>query len=76
MKMGTLKGVKLTERKEVLENAGFKIIRINPYKKDFNIFDGISEIQDFIYESCKKMTKELNKKSLVELTEKLNTVAK
>ena len=61
------------ERKEVIENAGFKLIRINPDKEDFDIFDGISEIQDFIYESCKKLTQELNKKSLVELTEKLNT---
>ena len=26
----------------------------NPDKEDFDIFDGISEIQDFIYESCKK----------------------
>ena len=32
-----------------------------PDKEDFDIFDGISEIQDFIYESCKKLTKELNK---------------
>ena len=64
------------ERKEVIENAGFKVIRINPDKEDFDIFDGISEIQDFIYESCKKLTKELNKKSLVELTEKLKIFAK
>ena len=64
------------ERKEVIENAGFKIIRKKRDKEDFDIFDGISEIQNFIYESCKKLTKELNKKSLVELTEKLNIVAK
>ena len=64
------------ERKEVIENAGFKIIRINPDKEYLDIFDGISEIQDFVYESCKKLTKGLNKKSLIELTEKLNIVAK
>ena len=46
------------ERKEVIENAGFKIIRINPDKEDFDVFDGISQIQGFMYKSCKKQTKE------------------
>ena len=35
------------KRKEVIKNVGFKIIRINTDKEDFEIFDGISEIQDF-----------------------------
>ena len=59
------------ERKKVIENAGFKII-----KEDFDRLDGVGEIQDFIYECCKKLTKELNKKNFVELTEKINIVAK
>ena len=59
------------ERKEVIKNVGFKIIRINPDKEDLDNFDGISEIQDFINESCQKLTKEL-----VEVTEKLNIAAK
>ena len=29
------------ERRQVIENAGFKIITINPDKEDFDIFDGI-----------------------------------
>ena len=69
-------GTKETKGEKTIKKAGFKIIRSNPDKEDFDIFDGISEIQDFIYESCKKLTKELSKKSLVELTEKLHIVAK
>ena len=46
--------IKEGKREKIIkEETGFKIIRINPDKKDFDIFDEISEIEDFIYESGK-----------------------
>ena len=39
------------EREEIIKNAGIMLIRTNPDKEDFEMFDEISEIQDFIYES-------------------------
>ena len=42
------------------------LIRINPDKEDFDIFDEISEIQDFIYEPGKKLAEEPTKKYLIE----------
>ena len=49
---------------------------INPDKENFDIDDEISEIQDFIYESGKKLAEESTKKSLIEHTEKLNKMVK
>ena len=49
-------------RKIIKEETGFKIIRINPDKKNFDIFDEIGKIQEFISDS----NKILAKKSLIE----------
>ena len=43
--------IKEVEREETIEKAGIILIKINPDKKDFDIDDEISEIQDFICES-------------------------
>ena len=50
------------EREETIKNAGITLIRINPDKEDFDIFDEISEIQDFIYESDLKLGEKFKKK--------------
>ena len=78
MKMATLTDQRTKKKINRKNNkkTGFKIIRTNSDKEDFDIFDGICKIQNFIYEYCKSLTKESNKKSLVELIEKLNIVAK
>ena len=68
MKMGTLtdQKPKKKKREKTIKKAGIKIIRINPDKEDFDIFDGISEM-DFIYHSCEKLTKQLNTKTWLSL---------
>ena len=43
------------EREEIIKNLDITLIRINPDKVGFDIFDEISEIQDFIYESGLKI---------------------
>ena len=51
------------QRQNALEkNLGWEFIRINPDKKNFNIFKVINEINRHI----KKSTKETNKKSLID----------
>ena len=51
---------------------GCKFIRINPAKKNFNIFVEISKIHSFIVKSTKKLTEKSIKKSLIdELSNKL-----
>ena len=52
------------EREETIKNAGITLISINPDKKDFDIDDEISEIQDFSYESGVKLGKELKKNKI------------
>ena len=47
----------------IKEKTGFHIIRINPYKENFDIDDKISEIQDFIYESGVKLSEKLGEQS-------------
>ena len=42
--------------KTIKKEIGFKIITINPNKENFDIDDEISEIQDFTYESGKKIS--------------------
>ena len=80
MKMNTLADLKLKKEKEkekLLELLlELKIIRINPDKKFFDIDDEIGDIQVFISNSNKKLTKESTKKSLIEDTEKLNKMVK
>ena len=49
------------KREKVRKKAGFKIIRINPDKEDFDVFDEIGRIQNFIIELTKKITKQSTK---------------
>ena len=46
------------KREKVIKKAGFKIIRSSPDKEDFQVFDEISRIENFIIESTKKITKQ------------------
>ena len=65
MKMDTLidlRPKKKRKSKIIKEETGFEIIRINPDKENFDIFDEIGKIQEFISDSNKKLTK----KSLIE----------
>ena len=61
MKMDTLIDKKKEQKREktIKKETGFKIIRINPDKENFDIDDEISEIQDFIDKSGKKLAEEL-----------------
>ena len=58
--------IKEQEREEAIKNAVILLIRINPDKEGFDIFDEISEIQDFIYESGLKLGEELRKNKIIE----------
>ena len=45
------------ERKAVMKKeTGFKIIRINPDKENFDFFDELGKVQSFIIESTKRTT--------------------
>ena len=61
------------KREQTIKKLGINIIRINPDNKNF---DEIGEIQDFIYESGKKLASESTKKSLIEDSEKLTKMFK
>ena len=63
MKMDTLIDKKKEQKREktIKKETGSKIIRINPGKENFDIDDEISEIQDFIDKSGKKLAEELKK---------------
>ena len=63
--------IKEQKREQTIKKARINIIRINPDKENFDIDDEIGEIQDFIYESGKKLVEELTKKSLIENSEKM-----
>ena len=58
--------IKEQEREATMKNAGITLIRINPGKKGLDIFDKISEIQDFIYESGLKLSEELKKNKIID----------
>ena len=66
--MDTLTGQKLKSKrkKKQKKNAGITLNRINPDEKSFDIFDEISEIQDFIYKSGLKLGEELKKDKIIE----------
>ena len=66
--MDTLTGQKLKSKrkKKHKKNAGITLNRINPDEKSFDIFDEISEIQDFIYKSGLKLGEELKKDKIIE----------
>ena len=67
MKMATYTDVKLKKKREqtIVKETGFKTIRINPDKEDFDIFDEIGMIQNLIFESTKKVTEQSTKKKLL-----------
>ena len=58
--------VKEQEREETIKNLGITLIRINPDKEGFDIFNEIGKIQDFIYESGLKIIEELKKNKIIE----------
>ena len=58
--------IKEQEREETIKTLGITLIRINPDKDGFDIFDEISEIQNFIYESGIKIGKKLEKSKIIE----------
>ena len=68
--------IKEQKREQTIKIARINIIRINPDKENFDIDDEIGKIQDFIYESGKKLAEESTKKSLIEDSEKMTKVFK
>ena len=63
--------IKELKRKQTIKKFEINIIRINFDQENFDIDDEIGEIQGFIYESGKKLTKESTKKHLIEESEKM-----
>ena len=59
-------GCEIKRQKALEKKLGCKFIRINPEKKNFNLFQAINEIFQHIKESNKKSTEESTKKSLVD----------
>ena len=68
--------IKEQEREETIKNAEISLIRINPDKEGFDIFDEISEIQDFIYESGIKTGEQLKKDKIIEDLERSLKIVK
>ena len=68
--------IKEQKREQTIKKAGISIIRINPDKENFYIDGEIGEIQDFIYESDKKLAGESTKKYLIEDSEKMTKMFK
>ena len=58
--------IKEQEREETIKKLDITLIRINPDKEGFDIFDEINDIQDFIYESGFKVGEELKKNQIIE----------
>ena len=52
--------------KETMKNAGITLIRINPDKEGFDIFNERGEIQSFNYESGIKIGEELKTNKMIE----------
>ena len=61
---------KKQKRERTIKNAEITLIRINPVKEGFDIFDETSEIQDFIYKSGVKLGEQSGKNKIVEDLEK------
>ena len=54
--------IKERERQEIIKKeTGFKIIRINPVKENFDIFDEIGKLQSFIFKSNKRLIEQSTK---------------
>ena len=68
--------IKEQERKEIIKNLGITIIRINPDKEGFYIFDEIGEIQNFTYESGIKIGKELKMNKMIKDSERSLKIVK
>ena len=68
--------VKEQEREETIKNLGITLITINRDKEGFDIFDEISETQDFIYESGLKIGQELKENKMIEDLEKILKIIK
>ena len=66
--------IKEQERERVIKEAGIKLIRINPDKKNFDIDDEIGEIQDFIYKSGVKLGEQSEKNKIVEDLERTTKI--
>ena len=63
--------VKEKKREQIIKKENrFEIIRINPEKENFDIFDEIGKIQSFISKSNKRLIEQPSKKSLVDDTKK------
>ena len=62
--------IKEQEKEETIKILSITLIRINPGKEGFYIFNEISEIQDFIYKSRLKIGQELKKSKITEDLEK------
>ena len=60
----------------IKKDTGFKIIRINPDKENFDVFDEIGKNQNFIIESTKKITKQSTEKLMIDGAEKLTKILK
>ena len=58
--------IKEQKREETIKNLSITHIKINPDKKGFDIFNKISKIQNFIYESGIKIGQELKKNKMIE----------
>ena len=62
--------------KKLKKKTGFEIIRINPDKENFDMFDEIGKIQSFISNSNKRLIEQSTKKPLIDDTEKLAKIVK
>ena len=60
----------------IKEETGFKIIRINPDKENFGIYDEIGKIQNHIIKSTIELTKQSTKKNMINDVEKLTKMLK
>ena len=60
----------------MFKETGFKIIRIDPDKENFDIFDEIGKMQSFISKSNKILIEQSTKKSLISDAEKLTEIVK
>ena len=70
-------GAEKQKRHELIKKeTGFKIIRINPDKENFEVFDEIGKIQNYIIESTNVITEQSTKKSILDDSEKLLKMVK
>ena len=68
--------IKKQKREEMIKNNDIKLIKINPDKKYFDIFDEISRIQDFIFESGIIIGQEMKNNKVVEDLERSLKIVK